>query len=98
MDATTFADLEKVSETPVRPWADATTPDGVFGTTVRVLGVITTYYLAGTVGQADAPIIGRVELHPGRPQQSHYIGTGAKGGSWVGPDSFPAHLKAIADA
>lgn len=90
----TYADVEKCAETPLRPWTDASTPDGVFAVTTRILGVVTNYFFTGAVGAPDAQIVGRVELLPSR-QQNHYIGTRLKGGEWVGREAFAQHLSAM---
>lgn len=90
--ATTFADLTKEADTELRPWVDGSTPDGVFGVTTRLLGIITTYYFAGSVGDPAAPIIGRIELH--QNGASCYLGGGLKGGQWMGHDVFLSKLSA----
>ena len=91
--APTYADVANASDAELRPWTDESTPNGVFGATTRFLGIITTYYFAGPVGDASATILGRIEMNA-NGSLNHYIGTGLKGGEWVGRDTFLRTLNA----
>lgn len=91
----TFADVEKAAQATLRGWTDATTPDGVFGAVANILGVVTTYYFTGEIGDSDATVVARVEATP-HGHQNHYIGDRIKGGFWVGADSFPQMLRTAA--
>lgn len=88
---TTYAEVEKTAKTTLHPWTDSTTPHGVFGATAEILGLVTTYFFTGTIGDPGATVVGRIEQAPDR-RQNHYIGDHLKGGMWVGPGSFPVLL------
>lgn len=75
----TLADIRRAAECDVRTGTDDTTPAGTFYATTKMLGIVTTYLLAGTDGDDAAPIIGRLESHAGVTIAAR--GTGLKGGS-----------------
>jgi hypothetical protein len=77
----TFADIIKHSDVEPVTWVDSTIPDGHFGATTRILGIITAYRLRGVQGDPDAVIVGRDEMYSGRV--TSYEGAGLKGGSLV---------------
>ena len=93
----TYADIARAADGELRPWKDARTTERTFGVTARVLGIVTTYFLVGRIGDADATIIGRIEMQPGG-RSNHYIGDRLKGGFWTGRDSFYVHLATAAGA
>ncbi len=82
--ASTLTDVLKASEADHALYVDDATPDGHFNVTVKVLGVVTKYTLKGEVGDLDAPIVEREEIHgerDGRQYFVRYVGNRLKGGT-----------------
>ncbi|MGW8431297.1 hypothetical protein ACWGJ9_09235 [Curtobacterium citreum] len=82
--ASTLTEVLKASEADHALYVDDTTPEGHFNVTVKVLGVVTTYTLKGEVGDLDAPIVEREEIHGergGRQYFVRYVGNRLKGGT-----------------
>lgn len=65
--------------------ADATTPEGTFLVTTKVLGITTTYLFTGEPGDENSPIIGRIEYGTmSKPMRTAYAGSGIEGGYYLG--------------
>jgi len=69
--------------------ADDSTPTGCTLLVTKVLDLVTTYVLR------DGEVIGRVEQSNG--QQDGYVGSGLKGGVFVGSGHFSVLAEKIAD-
>ena len=76
----TLSDIRKKATFVGEPWAMNTT--GFFAVPATLLGVSTTYVLMGELGDEEALIVGRSEVHGRRA--ATYLGDGLKGGSWEG--------------
>jgi hypothetical protein len=91
----TLADIKTEASTPAATFTDHATPEGFFGTTVRFLGIVTTYLLKGDKDDLNAPIVGRVEILTSGI--SAYKGTSLKGGLILAkPDSYEKAFASIA--
>jgi hypothetical protein len=84
----TLADIRKAAESEVRTAVDDDTPNGHFLATAKVLGITSTYLLAGDEGNPDGAIVGRVEWpaagRQGLDSPFGYRGAGLKGGQLLG--------------
>lgn len=82
---TTLADIHRAAETTVSTAVDDTTPAGHFTATAKILGLTTTYLLAGAENDPQATIVGRIEYQPMErfvtAMPVAYRGGGIKGGT-----------------
>ncbi|WP_159600535.1 hypothetical protein [Agromyces humi] len=78
MENRTLADVIAASSLPVTTGVDYTTPDGHFGATAVIVGVLTAFTLRGEIDDPAAVIVERIEFHQGRSHR--YVGGGLKGG------------------
>lgn len=68
------------AESKTSVYTDGNTPEGHFAATSKILGVVTTYLLRGTVvGDPDAPIVGRVEIQEQNIGTEHYRAVAYRG-------------------
>lgn len=81
---TTYADIKKAAAVAGEPYIDHATPDGCFGLTTSVLGIMTTYLFKGELADAEAPVLGRVEVVSINAGSLTYVGNGLKGGTFAG--------------
>lgn len=80
----TLADIQKAAESPVTLATDDDTPTGHFTATTRILGLATTYLLAGVEGDPQAEIVGRIEWPVNYTDlPTIAAGSGLKGGRTV---------------
>jgi hypothetical protein len=75
----TLADITRAAIGPTWSGTDSTTPEGHFLMVANVVGITTTYLLAGEVGDSGAQIVGRIENLPG--VLNVVRGNGIKGGT-----------------
>lgn len=90
----TLANIQASAEAEVITFIDDSTPAGHFTAHTIILGIHTSYVLAGALDAPDAPIVGRVEIH-GKGNTA-YRGNGLKGGEFAGANKlYEDHNSAI---